>query len=58
MPQTPPARRDDSAPAFSFPAVRGNRAVCDLIASDRPLYLFDLARFPNRRVIPPGWKPL
>jgi putative transposase len=34
------------------------RAVCDLIASDRPLYLFDLAHFPNRRVIRPGWKTL
>jgi hypothetical protein len=35
-----------------------SRAVCDLIASDRPLYLSDLSRFPNRRVVQPGWKTL
>jgi hypothetical protein len=38
--------------------LKRSRAVCDLIASNRPLYLSDLSRFPNRRVIPPGWKTL
>ena len=34
------------------------RAVSDPIASDQPLKLVDLTRFPSRRVIPPGLKTL